>query len=105
VILVYNVGSDRIFWAGLRDRTLAKTFVDQISADGIQSASRQWVTNTASALMVGEVHLQLMAPLGVISPLDIPQPYEAADRDWGDDPGGGATSRTFTLIAIKLQWT
>jgi hypothetical protein len=103
VILVYDDGSDRIFWAGLRDRTFGKPFVDEIPADANDSASPQWTANKAPALMVDEVHRQLMALHGVSNRLDIPQPYAAAYRDWGDDPyGGGANFWTLHVDSDQV---
>jgi monoamine oxidase len=41
--------------------------------------------------MVEEAHRQLLEMHGVQNRADIPKPYAAAYRDWGEDPyGGGA---------------
>ena len=54
-----------------------------------------WTTwpqlHRAPKLMVQEAHRQLLELHGVQDRPDIPQPYAAAYRDWGEDPfGGGA---------------
>ena len=90
VVLIYDDGTDLDFWAGLREATAGAEFVDT-PAPGDADASAEWRVHKAPLLMVEEAHRQLLRMHGVSGRPDIPLPYAAAYRDWGEDPyGGGA---------------
>lgn len=88
VVLIYDDGLDLEYWAGLRE----KTELYESNLEGISdSDTAKWDENKAPQLMVEEIHRQLMIMHGVEDRTDIPKPYSAAYRDWGEDPfGGGA---------------
>ncbi len=91
VILIYDDGSDLDYWAGLRERTGVRLFENAAAPGGSAAAPSEWTAHKAPELMVKEAHRQLLELHGVENRLDIPQPYAAAYRDWGEDPyGGGA---------------
>jgi hypothetical protein len=91
VLLIYDDGQDLDYWAGLRDQNRGELFEDLVPSSGSVPASDQWSRHRAPELMVREAHRQLLEMHGVGDRLDIPQPYAAAYRDWGEDPyGGGA---------------
>jgi len=85
VLLIYDDGRDLEYWAGLRERH--ETYAPRDAGKG----DEQWNGHEAPALMVQEVHRQLLEIHGVEHRKDIPTPYAAAYRDWSEDPyGGGA---------------
>jgi Flavin containing amine oxidoreductase len=89
VVLIYDDGKDLEYWATLRDVRTATPFADNRPA--AETASNEWTMHPAPARMVQEAHRQLLLIHGVSDRPDIPQPYAAAYRDWGEDPyGGGA---------------
>jgi hypothetical protein len=91
-VLIYDDGIDLGFWAGLRDRHSNEPFATDASASG-QSIPLPppWNEYRAPRLMVEEMHRQLLVMHGMRNRVDIPPPYAAAYRDWGEDPfGGGA---------------
>jgi Flavin containing amine oxidoreductase len=91
VVLIYDDGSDLDFWAGLRDRHKSPKLFPSVSAGVADSGSPGWNEHSAPRLMVEEAHRQLLEMHGVQDRADIPRPYAAAYRDWGEDPyGGGA---------------
>jgi monoamine oxidase len=84
VLLVYDDGRDLDYWAGLRDPRRT-TFENAVEVD----ESSEWSKHPAPKRMVDEIHRQLLEMHG--NPSDVPAPYAAAYRDWGEDPfGGGA---------------
>jgi hypothetical protein len=86
VLLIYDDGSDLDFWAGLRTREQPKAYEGPYT-----TILPEWDAHKAPRLMVEEAHRQLALMHGVEHGLDIPSPYAAAYRDWGEDPfGGGA---------------
>lgn len=91
VVLIYDDGGDLDFWAGLRDRHQAPELFPSVSAGVDDSGSPGWNEHQAPRLMVEEAHRQMVEMHGVQGRADIPMPYAAAYRDWGEDPyGGGA---------------
>jgi hypothetical protein len=87
VVLIYDDGRDREYWAGLRERDQGPVY----AAPAAEPGDPQWEAHQAPELMVREVHRQLMEMHGVQHRIDIPVPYAAAYRDWSEDPyGGGA---------------
>jgi Flavin containing amine oxidoreductase len=90
VVLIYDDGRDLDYWAGLRDRKKRKPFQSGQTLSGAATLP-PWSSYEAPALMVKEAHRQLLLMHGVENDPDIPEPYAAAYRDWGEDPfGGGA---------------
>jgi hypothetical protein len=90
VVLIYDDGSDLEYWAGLRDRPKAELYAHGVEADGDAGLS-SWRSHQAPRLMVEEAHRQLLVMHGAQDRADIPWPFAAAYRDWGEDPfGGGA---------------
>ena len=88
VILIYDGGENQEYWAGLRQ---SEARFPGAQADGNTPASDNWNENQAPLLMVDEIHRQLKIMHDVQDRTDIPEPYAAAYRDWGEDPyGGGA---------------
>ncbi len=90
VVLIYDDGRDLEYWAGLRERLPhGGDHVRHYTA--AERGHGEWKDHEAPALMVLEVHRQLLEMHGVQQRGDIPLPYAAAYRDWGEDPyGGGA---------------
>jgi hypothetical protein len=89
VVLIYDDGSDLDFWAGLRNRRFSPEHFASVAAG--EPVSSGWDEHKAPRLMVEEAHRQLLEMHGVQNRADIPKPYAAAYRDWGEDPyGGGA---------------
>jgi Flavin containing amine oxidoreductase len=90
VVLIYDDGSDLDFWTGLREAHAGVAFVNSLRSDD-SDGSAEWRQHNAPQLMVEEAHRQLLIMHGVSNRPDIPMPYAAAYRDWGEDPfGGGA---------------
>lgn len=88
VILIYDDGQNLEYWAGLRQ---SEVCFEGTATDGNTPGSKNWDENQAPQLMVEEIHRQLKIIHGVEDRTDIPEPYAAAYRDWGEDPyGGGA---------------
>ena len=86
-VLVYDDGTDLNFWAGLRDRRKGESY----ASGGDDGASSTFEKYKAPQQMVEEAHRQLCIMHGVEHRPDIPAPYAASYRDWGEDPfGGGA---------------
>lgn len=91
VVLIYDDGTDLDFWAGLRDRKRNESFRINVEASIANQASPGWHKHQAPRLMVEEAHRQMLIMHGATDRVDIPKPYAAAYRDWGEDPfGGGA---------------
>lgn len=85
VLLMYDDGRDLDYWAGLRDHD--KPFKNPT---GELFDLPDWNDFQAPQRMVDEVHRQLVEMHGA-DMAEVPQPYAAAYRDWGEDPyGGGA---------------
>jgi hypothetical protein len=90
VVLIYDDGSDLDYWAEFRKRQHREPFALPDGA-GDTFAPPSWNKFKAPPLMVEEAHRQLLIMHGVTGRADIPQPYDSAYRDWGEDPfGGGA---------------
>lgn len=88
VVLIYDDGQNLEYWAGLRQ---SEAVFQGARAEGATPGSDNWNQNQAPKLMVDEIHRQLKIMHGVEDRADIPEPYAAAYRDWGEDPyGGGA---------------
>lgn len=88
VILIYDDGTDLEYWAGLRKAE--EGYPDHLECIA-STGSENWNDNKAPHLMVEEIHRQLLIMHGVQDRTDIPEPYSASFRDWGEDPyGGGA---------------
>ncbi|WP_237479460.1 flavin monoamine oxidase family protein [Lichenibacterium dinghuense] len=91
VLLIYDDGTDLAFWAGLRDIGKLKAYASGRPTPGKPRGSQDWYNYQAPALMVDEAHRQLCIMHGVADRTDIPKPYAAAYKDWGDEIyGGGA---------------
>lgn len=91
VLLIYDDGTDLAFWAGLRDIGKLKAYASDKPSPGKPPGSPDWYNYQAPALMVDEAHRQLRIMHGVADRVDIPKPYAAAYKDWGDEIyGGGA---------------
>jgi hypothetical protein len=89
VLLVYDDGQDLDFWAALRQ--LSDDMYPLSAANDSPLDRQSWSRFPAPRLMVEEVHRMLCRMHGVEGRADIPMPYAAAYRDWGEDPfGGGA---------------
>jgi monoamine oxidase len=85
VLLVYDDGRDLDYWAGLRDVRKQPTFESMVAVD----EASEWSKHPAPKVMVEEIHRQILEMHG--NPSNVPAPYAAAYRDWGEDPyGGGA---------------
>ncbi len=90
VVLIYDDGGDLDFWAGLREREQSEPFAPDEGV-GQDNVLPPWNAHKAPRRMVEEAHRQLLTMHGLEGRADIPQPYAAAYRDWGEDPfGGGA---------------
>jgi hypothetical protein len=101
VVLIYDDGGDLDFWAGLRDRRSSDLFASVGAGDPVSSG---WDEHKAPRLMVEEAHRQLMEMHGVQGRADIPRPYAAAYRDWGEDPyGGGANFWQVNVDSDKVS--
>jgi len=90
VILIYDDGLDLDYWAGLREsREGVEMYPHDPAILGALASAPDWDKFRAPKRMVEEVHRQLLELHG--NPPNVPLPYTAAYRDWGDDPfGGGA---------------
>jgi len=93
VILIYDDGIDLDYWAGLRDSS-APSFPNDVPDD---MHLPDWSEFPAPKRMVEEVHRQLLELHG--NPPNVPDPYAAAYRDWGDDPFGGGAN--FWPVGVK----
>lgn len=88
VILIYDDGLDLDYWASLRD-SRAAAYPHNAAILSAAAVPEDWSKFPAPKRMVDEVHRQLLELHG--NPPNVPEPYTAAYRDWGDDPyGGGA---------------
>lgn len=88
VILIYDDGVALDYWASLRDSG-STPYPHDPEVLGKEFDLPNWGEYPAPRRMVEEVHRQLLELHG--NPPDVPQPYTAAYRDWGEDPfGGGA---------------
>jgi monoamine oxidase len=93
VILIYDDGIDLDYWAGLRD-TRTESFANHLPED---MQLPDWSDFPAPKRMVEEVHRQLLELHG--NPPNVPAPYAAAYRDWGEDPFGGGAN--FWPVGVK----
>jgi monoamine oxidase len=99
LIMAYDDMSNVLYWGGLRNlpratlpsdhpRAMAM-FAQRVSAN-VRAArgpeNDNWSANNAPAMMVEEMHRQLVELHGVRY---APTPYAAAFRDWSEDPYGG----------------
>lgn len=98
VVLIYDDGLDLEYWQNLRNLKADhfQTHPDHVSEDDQDS---KWDKYKAPPSMVDEIHRQLKEIHGVTDRPDIPEPYAAAYRDWGDDPFGGGAN--FWHIGVK----
>ena len=88
VLLIYDDGIDLDYWADLRDSS-AEKYPHNPPATSAATDESGWSKYPAPKRMVEEVHRQLLEMHG--NPSNVPPPYSAAYRDWGEDPfGGGA---------------
>ena len=93
VVLIYDDGRDLDYWAGLRERTESPPYAvaGDAAAALVEQGDPEWKAHKAPELMVREVHRQLLEMHDVQHRSDIGVPYDAAYRDWSEDPyGGGA---------------
>jgi monoamine oxidase len=104
VMLIYDDGSDLDYWAGLRSRDRNEPYVAADAAAPIpHTPLPSWDEHTAPKLMVDEAHRQLLVMHGLSGRADIPAPYAAAYRDWGEDPfGGGANFWHLHVDSAKI---
>lgn len=106
VILIYDDGVALDYWAGLRDRHGDPFPHDPDAFDG-EFDLPNWGEYPAPRRMVEEVHRQLVELHG--HPPDVPAPYTAAYRDWGEDPFGGGANfwpvgvRSYEVAEKMLQ--
>ncbi len=78
------------FWAGLREKTArTKLWEPRLSFAGEQKGSDDWSRHRAPHAMVEEAHRQVVQMHGVSY---APAPYDAAYRDWVEDPYGGGVN-------------
>jgi hypothetical protein len=98
VILIYDDGLALDYWAGLRQHP--EVFANAAPGGRI-TASLDWDTYGAPKRMVDEIHRQLLELHGVQNLEDVPTPYAAAYRDWGEDPFGGGAN--FWHIHVDSQ--
>jgi len=77
------------FWAGLQDLDAEDRFQPRLAPDTPDNASAEWKRHRAPRIMIEEIHRQLQAMHGVSF---APEPYDAAYKDWGDDPYGGGVN-------------
>jgi hypothetical protein len=99
VALIYDDGTDLNFWAGLRERHSNEAFEPDAVGSGGDVPLPPWNEHKAPRLMVEEAHRQLLLMHGVHDRPDIPDPYAAAYRDWGEDPFGGGAN--FWRVNVK----
>jgi monoamine oxidase len=92
VVLVYDDGRDREYWRGLLKKRGAADEFGKLHKLATERAERQWNENAAPRHLVEEAHRQLLEMHKVRHRLDIPKPYAAACRDWGEDPYGGGVN-------------
>jgi monoamine oxidase len=92
VVLIYDDGADLDFWAGLRDLGSNEPFEPDVKAMAADTPlPESWSAHRAPRLMVEEAHRQMLIVHGARNRTDVPMPYAAAYRDWGENPfGGGA---------------
>jgi monoamine oxidase/catechol 2,3-dioxygenase-like lactoylglutathione lyase family enzyme len=96
VVLIYDDGVALDYWAGLRE-TGGETWPHDPTVLGHEFDAPDWAKYPAPRRMVDEVHRQLVAMHG--NPPDVPMPYTAAYRDWGEDPYGGGAC--FWPVGVK----
>ena len=78
------------FWAGLREKTPStRLYEARKTYDGECAPSDGWAEHRAPHAMVHEAHRQIVAMHGVSY---APKPYDAAYRDWVEDPYGGGVN-------------
>ena len=98
VILIYDDGLDLDYWAGLREHGGGvEMYPHDPKILGALADVPDWAAYEAPKRMVEEVHRQLLELHG--NPANVPLPYSAAYRDWGDDPYGGGAN--FWPVGIK----
>lgn len=97
VILIYDDGVALDYWVGLRDST-QPSFPNDPGELPPDFDLGDWADFPAPKRMVEEVHRQLIELHGV-DPADVPEPYSAAYRDWGEDPYGGGAN--FWPVGVK----
>ena len=101
VILIYDDGLDLEYWAGLRDST-SKAYPNDPELLPDEFNLPEWKKFPAPERMVNEAHRQLVELHG--NPVDVPKPYTAAYRDWGEDPfGGGANFWPVGVQSYKVS--
>ena len=96
VILIYDDGLDLDYWAELRN-SRAEAYPHAPSVANALAQAPGWADFPAPRRMVEEVHRQLVELHG--NPPNVPLPYSAAYRDWGDDPYGGGAN--FWPVGVK----
>ncbi|MDB5904045.1 MAG: amine oxidase [Betaproteobacteria bacterium] len=78
------------FWAGLRAKTAQTPLYEpRRHFSGKLAASQDWPDHRAPKAMVEEAHRQIQQMHGVTY---APKPYDAAYRDWAEDPYGGGVN-------------
>jgi monoamine oxidase len=103
VILIYDDGLDLDYWAGLRElREGVERYPHDPAILSALASAPDWDKFGAPNRMVLEVHRQLLELHG--NPPNVPLPYSAAYRDWGDDPfGGGANFWPVGIQSYKVS--
>lgn len=96
VILIYDDGVALDYWANLRD-TAGTPFPHDRDVLAAEFDLPDWSRFPAPKQMVREVHRQLVELHG--DPPNVPEPYTAAYRDWGEDPYGGGAN--FWPVGVK----
>jgi monoamine oxidase len=90
LLATYDDGQNVGFWAGLRDQRAEPRFEPKPNAHAVaHPGSDEWREHRAPKAMVEEIQRQLMEMHGLSF---APAPYDAAFRDWGDDPFGGGVN-------------
>ena len=78
------------FWAGLREKSAATPLYEPTKTyTGECAPSDDWASYRAPHAMLIEAHRQIVAMHGVTY---APLPYDAAYRDWAEDPYGGGVN-------------
>lgn len=84
LVASYTDGISVNYWEGVR--ASGPRFIGRPNDFAEASRAAETDIYAVSALMVDEANRQLAEVHGLV---DIPRPYDAAFRDWGDDPYGG----------------
>ncbi|MCB9640636.1 MAG: FAD-dependent oxidoreductase [Myxococcales bacterium] len=90
LMATYDDGNNVDFWAGLRTNPQAKALFEPLVNRFVDPEALpypEWRTYRAPRAMVQEIHRQLKVMHGLPY---APEPYDAAYRDWADEPFGGA---------------